>query len=135
MVSEADMATTVILPVRRKAMRTVFIGVTALAAVAVPATVGVLSGATDEQLPTTTDLAPSEAKRTAPPFAPAPAKTPTPTAVRTVTHTTTSKLYVAPQPNPAKPKTSSPPIQKHVGPRGPAEHETHDPLKPKKPKP
>lgn len=78
-------------------MRTVFIGVAALAAVAVPATIGVLSGATDDQLPTTTDLAPSEARRTAPPIAPVPAKTPRPTAVRTVTHTTTSKPYVAPR--------------------------------------
>ncbi|MGY4772526.1 serine/threonine-protein kinase [Kribbella sp. CWNU-51] len=139
---ETDMATTVVLPVRRKAPRSVFIGVAAAAALAVSATVGVLSGATDAQLPTDSDLNPSEAERTAPP-APSTTKTPAPTAVRTVTRTTTSKPYVAPQPSPAKPgtssslspKTSSPQQQTHAGPHGPAKHETRGPLKPKKPKP
>ena len=135
MVSETDMATTVVQPVRRKAVKTVFIGLAAIAAVAVPATIGVLSGATDGQLPTTSDRTPSEAKRTAPPVATGTAKTPTPTAVRTVTHTTKSKPYVAPPPTPAKPKASPSPQQKHVAPGGPAKHETLGPLKPKKPKP
>ncbi|WP_329000027.1 protein kinase [Kribbella sp. NBC_00709] len=134
MMSETDMATTTVLAVRRKSLRPAFIAITAIAALAVPATVGILSGATDAKPPDTYDLNP-EAEHTLPPVAPSTSQTPTPAAVRTVTQTSTSEPSKVHRVQPTEPKASSPPQQKHVGPGRSATHQTHGPLKPKKTKP
>jgi serine/threonine protein kinase len=134
MMAETGMATTTMLAVRRKGLRAKFVAFAAIAAAAVPATVGILSGATEAKPPTTYDLNPSEAKQTAAPVAPSTSKTPAPTATRKVTHTTTSSPSKPPELKPSESKAPAPLEHKHVGRAGPTKHGTHGPLKPKKPK-
>ncbi|MGW6276996.1 serine/threonine-protein kinase [Kribbella sp. NPDC055071] len=128
--AEADLTTTAVLPGRRKVLRPVLLGVAALA---VCATFGVLSGATDLQLPATSDLSPSDVQRTTPPTVPPSSKPPTPTVARTVVRTTTSRPSAAPTAT-AKPSASRPAPTKPQ-PGKPAKPDKHGPSKPKKPKP
>ncbi|MEV5967014.1 protein kinase [Kribbella sp. NPDC051952] len=145
MLPEPDQATTTVLPVRRKSLRAVFTGVAALAALAGWATVGVLSGESDPERPTTSDLGPSAPKSTAPPVRPSTSTSPTTTPVRTVTRPTTTKPEVTTRPAPARsttasqlptPKTASQlPTAKPDGPGNSENHQKRGPVKTKKPKP
>jgi serine/threonine protein kinase len=128
--AESDLATTTVLAVPRKRLRATLVSVAAIAALAVPATVGILSGGTDTKPPTTYNLNPSDARSIAPPVVPSTSKTPAPTA----TGRTTSKPTKASQHKATDPKTSSPPQPKHVATGGPTKHKPHGPAKPKKPK-
>jgi eukaryotic-like serine/threonine-protein kinase len=145
---EVDLETTMVLSVRRKVSRPVLAGIAATAALAISATAGILSATSDTELPPTADLAPSDARSTAPPVP----KTPAPTAVQTVTQTTTAKPSVTAGPGPArpkapseprratagsssaKPKTAAPRPPKRVSPGSPTKEGKPGPAKPKKPK-